>query len=204
MSWAHWYGGWSSGVHAQLTHGCCQLLPRIRLQFAMIPPSFNGMLASVANRALAQVLEEGILSLLNKHVIGQVQSQEIHQGFYSQYHVNLKKGALIPVAHSSLAHINVQNTNTQSTLLHQQLVCDDHCAAEAYFEIAIYLAHRKFLRFTYQEVAYDFQAISFCLCLAPMVFSKCVTTVLFPLRNGISSLSLPTYCGGWDRVPECH
>lgn len=163
MSWAHWYGGQSSGVHAQLTHSCCQLLPRIRLQFAMIPPSFNGMLASVANRALAQVLEEGILSLLNIHVIGQVQSQEIHQGFYSQYRVNLKKGALIPMAYcgppcreSTLAHINVQNNNTQSTLLHQQLVCDDQCAAEAYFEIAIYQAHRKFLRFTFQEMAYDF------------------------------------------------
>lgn len=72
------------------------------------------MLASVANRALAQLLEEGILSLLNKHVIGQVQSQEIHQGFYSQYRVNLKKGALILMAYcgrpwreSTLAHINV-------------------------------------------------------------------------------------------------
>lgn len=126
----------------------------------MIPPSFNGMLASVANRAVAQVLEEGILSLLNKHVIGQVQSQEIHQGFYSQYHVNLKKGALIPVAYcgppcrvSTHAHINIQNINTQSILLHQQLICDDHCATEAYFEIAIHLAHRKFLKFIYQEVA---------------------------------------------------
>lgn len=197
-------------MRVHLTHGCCQLLPRIRLQFAMIPPSFNGMLASVANRALAQVPEEGILSLLNKHVIGQFQSQEIQQGFYSQYHVNLKKGALIPVTYcgppcteSTLAYINVQNTNAQSTLLHQQLVCDDRCAAEVYFEVAIYLADRKFLKFTYQEVAYNFQAIPLCLCLAPRVLSVCVSTALFSLRNGVSSLSLPTYCGGLDRVPEC-
>lgn len=61
-----------------------------------------------------------------------------------------------PCRELTLARINVQNTNTQSTLLHQQIVCDDQCAAEAYFEIAIYLAHRKFLMFIFKEVAYDF------------------------------------------------
>lgn len=96
-----------------------------------------------------------------------------------------------------------QNINTQSTLLHQQLACDDQCAAEAYFEMAIYQAHRKFLRFTFQEMTKDYQAIPFCLCLAPRVFSKCVATALFPLRNGASPLSLQTYCGEWDHVPEC-
>ncbi|XP_032363907.1 uncharacterized protein LOC116677742 [Etheostoma spectabile] len=55
--------------------------------------------------------------------------------------------------------------------------------SDAYFHIAIYPAHRKFLRFAYQGRAYEYQAIPFGLSLAPRVFTRCVEAALSPLRN---------------------
>lgn len=55
--------------------------------------------------------------------------------------------------------------------------------SDAYFHIAIYPAHRKFLGFAYQGRAYEYQAIPFGLSLAPRAFSKCVEAALSPLRN---------------------
>lgn len=55
--------------------------------------------------------------------------------------------------------------------------------ADAYFHVAIYPAHRKFLRLAYRGAAYEFQRILFRLSLDLRVFTKCVEAALFPLRN---------------------
>ncbi|XP_041840350.1 uncharacterized protein LOC121639256 [Melanotaenia boesemani] len=163
-----------------------------RLQFAMKPPKFNGVLASVANGASAHVLEEEIVSLLNKHAIRVVPSEEIHQGFYSRYFLIPKKGgsSLRPIL--DLRVLNKHLRKYTFRMLTHKVLCrsirpNDWFVtidlADAYFHIAIYPAHRKFLRFAYQGAAYEFQTIPFGLSLAPRVFSKCVEAALFPLRN---------------------
>lgn len=63
----------------------------------------------------------------------------------------------------------------------ERLVCDDR--SDAYFHVAIYPAHRRFLRLAYRGAAYEFQRILFGLSLALRVFTKCVEAALFPLRN---------------------
>ncbi len=53
---------------------------------------------------------------------------------------------------------------------------------DAYFHIHIYPAHRKFLRFAYQGVVYEYMTLPFGLSLVPRVFTKCVEAALNPLR----------------------
>ncbi|XP_034567334.1 uncharacterized protein LOC117832353 [Notolabrus celidotus] len=61
---------------------------------------------------------------------------------------------------------------------------------DAYFNIAIYPSHRRFLKFAYQGKAYEYQVIPFGLALAPRVFTKCVEAAL-SLRS--SSIRIFSY-----------
>ncbi|XP_014912869.1 leucine-rich repeat-containing protein 16B-like, partial [Poecilia latipinna] len=65
-----------------------------RLQFAVRPPRFKGVLVSVANRDSVHVLEDEIASLLAKRSIRVVPEEEVHQGFYSRYFLIPKKDGL--------------------------------------------------------------------------------------------------------------
>ncbi len=53
---------------------------------------------------------------------------------------------------------------------------------DAYFHIKIYPPHRKFLRFAFLGVAYEYLVLPFGLSLSPRVFVKCTEAVLTPLR----------------------
>ena len=163
-----------------------------RLQFAMKPPRFNGVLVSVARGDSARVLEDEIASLLNKQAIRAVPSEEVQRGFYSRYFLIPKKGSasLRPILDLRVLNRHLRKY-TFRMLTHKGLCRSIRPGdwfvtidlSDAYFHIAIYPAHRKFLRFAYQGKAYEYQAIPFGLSLAPRVFSKCVEAALSPLRN---------------------
>ncbi len=51
-----------------------------------------------------------------------------------------------------------------------------------YFHISIYPAHRKYLRFSFQNEAYEFVTLLPGLSLAPRMFSRCIEAALSPLR----------------------
>lgn len=170
-----------------------------RLQFAMKPPRFNGVIVSVAEGESARVLTAEIESLLNKRAIRVVPEEESHQGFYSRYFVIPKKGsaALRPIL--DLRVLNKHLRKYSFRMLTHKALCrsirpNDWFVtidlSDAYFHIDIYPSHKKFLRFAYQGTAYEFQTLAFGLALAPRVFTKCVEAALFPLRNeGIRILS---------------
>lgn len=69
------------------------ILRGYRLQFAMKPPRFNGIIASVAEGESACVLTAEIDILLNKQAIRVVLKEVSCQGFYSCYFVIPKKGS---------------------------------------------------------------------------------------------------------------
>ena len=54
---------------------------------------------------------------------------------------------------------------------------------DAYFHVPVRQAHRKFLRFAFMGMAYEYQCLPFGYSLAPRTFSKCVETALEPLRR---------------------
>ncbi|XP_053173996.1 uncharacterized protein LOC128357652 [Scomber japonicus] len=63
-----------------------------RLQFAAVPPRFAGIIHSQAQGESARVLQEEILSLLNKGAICVVPPAQCQSGFYSRYFLVPKRG----------------------------------------------------------------------------------------------------------------
>jgi len=55
---------------------------------------------------------------------------------------------------------------------------------DAYVHIPIIPKHRKFLRFSFQGISYQYNSLPFGYSLAPRTFSKCVETALEPLHRG--------------------
>ncbi|KAK5902612.1 hypothetical protein CesoFtcFv8_007851 [Champsocephalus esox] len=53
---------------------------------------------------------------------------------------------------------------------------------DAYFHVEIAPKHRKYLRFAFQGIAYEYNRLPFGYSLSPRTFSKCVATALQPLR----------------------
>ncbi|KAI3374587.1 hypothetical protein L3Q82_021162 [Scortum barcoo] len=54
---------------------------------------------------------------------------------------------------------------------------------DAYFHVPIIPKHRRFLRFSFQGIQYQYNRLPFRYSLAPRTFSRCVETVLEPLRR---------------------
>jgi len=54
---------------------------------------------------------------------------------------------------------------------------------DAYFHVKIAPKHRKYLRFAFQGVAYEYNRLPLRYSLSPRTFSKCVATALQPLRD---------------------
>ncbi len=66
---------------------------------------------------------------------------------------------------------------------------------DAYFHIQIAPHHRRFLRFAFEGVAYQYTVLPFGLSLAPRTFMKCMDAALSPLRQmGIRILN---YLDDW-------
>ncbi len=54
---------------------------------------------------------------------------------------------------------------------------------DAYFHIQIAPHHRRFLRFAFEGVAYQYTVLPFGLSLPPRIFTKCMDAALSPLRT---------------------
>ncbi len=161
-----------------------------RLQFAVKPPSFNGLVFSVATGEAARALENEISSLLSRGAIRIVPEAEVNQGFYSRYFLIPKKGgSLRPILDLRFLNSHLRKYKFRMlthNVLFRSIQPGDWFTSidlqDAYFHVSIYPAHRKFLRFAFQGVAYEYQTLPFGLSLAPRVFSKCVEAALNPMR----------------------
>ncbi len=66
---------------------------------------------------------------------------------------------------------------------------------DAYFHIQIAPHHRRFLRFAFENTAYQYSVLPSGLALAPRTFSKCVDAALSPLRA--SGMRILNYLDDW-------
>ncbi|XP_029965627.1 uncharacterized protein LOC115401518 [Salarias fasciatus] len=161
-----------------------------RLQFAVRPPRFNGVLTSEAAGEAAEALESEISSLLSRGAIRLVPEGERNQGFYSRYFLIPKKGgSLRPILDLRFLNLHLRKYKfkmlTHKVLFRSIRPGDWFTSVDlqdAYFHISIYPAHRKYLRFAFKGTAYEYQTLPFGLSLAPRVFSKCVEAALNPMR----------------------
>lgn len=66
---------------------------------------------------------------------------------------------------------------------------------DAYFDVPKRPGPRRYLRFTFQGTAYEFQVLPFGLSLAARAFLKCMEAILAPLRLG--GIRVLNYLDDW-------
>src|SRR4029434_4616446 len=129
------------------------------LQFARPPPPFSGVIQSVVQREQSHFLREEIVSLFRKEA----------SGFYSRYFLVPKKDGnyraildlRVPLRFRMLTpRMLVQFITPKDSVITIDL-------KDAYFHIPIHHRHRKYLRFAFGGIAYQFNALPFGLSLAP-------------------------------------
>ena len=152
-----------------------------RLQFASTPPRFNGILQSQARGEKAQVLQEEITSLRNKGAIRVVPPEKNQSGFYLRYFLVPKKGGGLRPILDLRALNRYMRQYSFRMLTHAALIrfvrpggwFTSIDLRDAYFHIPIYPPHRKYLRFAFQGVTYEYLVLPFGLSLSPRVIVKC-------------------------------
>ncbi len=173
------------------------------LQFARRPPRFSGVVSTSVQGENARVLRSEVMTLLEKGAIEMVSPALSESGFYSRYFLVPKKdGGLRPILDlRRLNHALMRRPFRMITLkqiLSQICTEDWFCSLDlkdAYFHIQIAPHHRRFLRFAFEGVAYQYTVLPFGLSLAPRTFTKCVDAALSPLRQmGIRILN---YLDDW-------
>ncbi|KAK5930500.1 hypothetical protein CgunFtcFv8_026728 [Champsocephalus gunnari] len=66
---------------------------------------------------------------------------------------------------------------------------------DAYFHVPVYYPHRKYLRFAFQGICYEYRVLPFGLSLSPRVFVRCTEAAIAPLRQ--QGIRLATYLDDW-------
>ncbi|KAK5899182.1 hypothetical protein CesoFtcFv8_008685 [Champsocephalus esox] len=166
-----------------------------RLQFAVTPPHFSGILYSQARGESAHILEQEIFSLLEKKAISIIPAEQSHSGFYSKYFLVPKRESILDLralnkylkrykfrmlTHTSLLRLVSQNDWFTSVDL-----------KDAYFHIPVYYLHRKYLWFAF----YEYRVLPFGMSLSPQVFIRCMEAAIAPLRQ--QGIRLASYLDDW-------
>ncbi|XP_029973330.1 uncharacterized protein LOC115407110 [Salarias fasciatus] len=175
-----------------------------RLQFAAVPPRFSGIVHSQARGESARVLQEEIHSLLEKRAICVVPPGQCQSGFYSRYFLVPKRGGtgIRPILDLRALNKYLRTYQfrmlTHASLLRMVRRNDWFTSVDlkdAYFHIPIYPPHRKYLRFAFQGVCYEYRVLPFGLSLSPRVFVRCTEAAIAPLRR--QGIRLATYLDDW-------
>nr|XP_054607225.1 uncharacterized protein LOC129167121 [Nothobranchius furzeri] len=175
-----------------------------RLQFASVPPRFSGVVFSHAQGTSAHILQGEISSLLEKGAICIVPPDRSQSGFYSRYFLVPKRGGtgIRPIL--DLRALNrclrkyrfkMLTLSSLLRLIHQNDWFTSIDLRDAYFHIPVYPPHRKFLRFAFQGVCYEYTVLPFGLSLSPRVFVRCTEAAIAPLRG--RGIRLATYLDDW-------
>src|SRR4029434_4633359 len=139
---------------------------------------FGGVIQSVVQRGQSHFLREEIVSLLRKEAISVVPPEEAASGFYSRYFLVPKKDG----NYRPILDLRVLNRALKQLKFRMLTPCrlvqfirpNDWFITidlkDAYFHVPIHPRHRKYLRFAFGGIAYQFNALPFGLSLAPRAF----------------------------------
>ncbi|XP_073720453.1 uncharacterized protein [Misgurnus anguillicaudatus] len=174
-----------------------------KIQFCNQPPQFNGVLSTIVGAGQTLTMEQEVETLLCKEAIECVPPHNRESGYYSRYFIVPKKdGGLRPIL--DLRHLNRSVAKLKFKMLTikqivTQIRSEDWFVTidlkDAYFHISILPQHRRFLRFAFGGVAYQYRVLPFGLSLSPRTFTKCMDAALAPLRlRGIRVLN---YIDDW-------
>ncbi len=160
-------------------------------QFARRPPRFSGVVPTLVQSTDTHVLRSEVMNLLAKRAVETVPPAQSESGFYNHYFLILKKdGGLRPIL--DLRHLNrVLMRQPFRMITLKQILSQVYPGdwlflldmKDTYFHIQIAPHHRRFLRFAFEGVTYQYTVLPFGLSLAPHAFTKCMDAALSPLRQ---------------------
>jgi mRNA-degrading endonuclease HigB of HigAB toxin-antitoxin module len=176
-----------------------------KLEFVKVPP-FLGIKSTNVPRKNESIIKQEIDALLQKNAIEKVSQRDIYSGFYSTlFLVPKKNGEMRPVINLKPLNKYIRKQHFKMDTLTKvlNLVEKGDWAftidlKDAYFHIKIFKNHRKFLRFHFQGVTYQFRALCFGPTSSPRVFVKIITVVLAHLRK--LNIRLAGYLDDWLTV----
>lgn len=147
-------------------------------------PDFSGFLPEIhCSKEKADILYLEIEKLLQKGAIEKVDPVE-SQFISNIFLVPKKDGSLRPVI--NLKHLNFfveyQHFKQENISLALNLIQEDDYLTsidlcDAYFSISIHDDYKKYLRFLWKGIIYEFQDLCFGLASAPRIFTKLLKPV---------------------------
>ncbi len=160
------------------------------LQFAQRPLRFCGVLTTTVCSENGQVLLAEVMNLLEKGAIEIIPPAQSESGFYRRYFLVPKKdGDLWPILDLRLLNYDLMKMSFRMITLKQ--IIPQICSGgwfmlldlkDAYFHIQVAPPnHRRFLRFAFEGVTYQYKVLPFGLFLAPRTFTRCMDAALSPL-----------------------
>ncbi len=160
-------------------------------KFSRRPPHLRGVLAFTVRSEYVQVLRAEVMNLLEKGAIEIIPPAQSESGFYSLYFLIPKKdGGLWPILDLRLLNYALMKRLFRMITLKQILpqICPGDWfmsldLKDAYFHIQVAPYHRRFLRFAFEGVAYQYKVLPFGLSLDPRTFTRCMDMALSPLRQ---------------------
>ena len=164
---------------------------------------FNGIKPTKVPKSNQGLIQKEIVSLLQKNVIENVPQSQMYEGFYSTlFLVPKKNGEMRPVVNLKPLNRYLRKQHfkmeTMTKVLNLVEIGDWAVTLDlkdAYHHIMIHKSHRKFLRFYFQGVAYQFRALCFGPSTAPRTYVKISSVVVAHLRK--LGLRLSSYLDDW-------
>lgn len=80
-------------------------------------------------------------------------------------------------------HFKLEDIRTAKNLIFQNCFLASIDLKDAYFLTPIFIEHKKYLRFMFENIIYEFQCLPFGLCTAPYTFTKMLKPVFSHLRS---------------------
>lgn len=141
--------------------------------------------------------------MLEKQAIERVTKSHSLKGYFSRLFLVPKKAGgwrpIIDLSHlnrSILApHFKMETLDKVRLSLHQGDWVTSLDLKDAYFHILIHPRSRRYLRFLFEGVVYQFRALPFGLCTAPYVFTRVVKSVLRYIHQ--RGVRLHAYLDDW-------
>lgn len=172
------------------------------LPFREFPPPYPPCQGHCSQDHLL-LLQEEVLTLLQKGAIEVVPEQERGLGCYSRYFLIPKKdGRLLPILDLRILNWYLKQEKFKMLTLAQVLLAlqeEDWMVSidlqDAYFHIPILKSHRKYLRFMVGSQHYQFAVLPVGLTTALRVFTKVMAVVAAHLRR--SGIPVVPYLDDW-------
>ena len=146
-----------------------------KLEFEEFPP-FLGIKHTKVPHNQEIVIEKEIKELLNKNAVEIVHPSRVHEGFYSTlFLVPKKNGEMRPVinlrplnCYLRKQHFKMEHMSKVLNLVLKGDFAIHLDLKDGYFHLNFFKKHRKYLRFSFQGVVYQFRV----MCFGPPVAQK--------------------------------